>query len=206
MLCHAISTPILTTSVKSETRKCRPSRIASFRPAVGLTATTSLSPRSAFTRAVRAPKAVRRSLQVRATASKAGSANVKSTGSDVEKVDVVVVGAGATGLTMAFTVAKKLGSKTSVVVTEARDVVGGNITTRTQGPYTWEEGPNSFQPGDPILEVACDVGLQEDILLADPGSYRFVLWDGALRALPATPKDAVFGDFLTFPGKIRAGL
>lgn len=131
---------------------------------------------------------------------------VRAAASDVEKVDVVVVGAGATGLTMAFTVAKKMGTKTSVVVTEARDYVGGNITTNTKGPYTWEGGPNSFQPGDPILEVACDVGLQDDILLADPGSYRFVWWEGALRALPATPQDAVFGDFLTFPGKIRAGL
>ncbi|CAJ1446917.1 unnamed protein product, partial [Effrenium voratum] len=46
----------------------------------------------------------------------------------------------------------------------------------------------------------------EDIMLADPGSYRFVWWEGALRALPAGPADAVFGDFLSLPGKIRAGL
>lgn len=131
-----------------------------------------------------------------------------------ERHDVVVVGAGAAGLTGAFTLArggKGAGANTAgggldVLVTEARDVVGGNITTRTEGPYTWEEGPNSFQPGDPILEVACDAGLQDDILLADPSSYRFVLWDGALRALPAGPADAVFGDFLSLPGKIRAGL
>lgn len=43
-------------------------------------------------------------------------------------------------------------------------------------------------------------------MLADPNSYRFVWWEGALRALPAGPADAVFGDFLSWPGKIRAGL
>eukprot|EP00793_Prasinoderma_coloniale_P001979 PRCOL_00002487-RA len=119
--------------------------------------------------------------------------------------DVVVVGAGVSGLTAAHDLKKKHGAP-SLLVTEARDRVGGNITTVEDGPYRWEEGPNSFQPGDPILSTACDVGLQDDILLADPGSYRFALWDGKLRALPATPADAVFGDFLTFPGKIRAGL
>eukprot|EP00435_Cladocopium_sp_Y103_P043316 s430_g12.t1 len=102
--------------------------------------------------------------------------------------------------------------ESSVVVTEARDRAGGNITTMSDSNgRLWEEGPNSFQPGDAILTVACDVGLQwlgqeEDIMLADPNSYRFVWWEGSLRALPATPADAVLGNFLTWPGKIRAGL
>lgn len=123
-----------------------------------------------------------------------------------QAVDCVVVGAGVSGLTCAFSLQESARGSPSVLVTEARDRVGGNITTRKEDGYIWEEGPNSFQPGDPILEVACDVGLRDDIVLADPSSYRFVLWEGRLRALPAGPADAVFGDFLTLPGKIRAGL
>lgn len=92
------------------------------------------------------------------------------------------------------------------MITEARGRVGGNITTRTANGRLWEEGPNSFQPSDALLATACDVGLRDEILLADPGSYRFVWWEGSLRALPATPIDAVVGDFLSWPGKIRAGL
>jgi len=122
-----------------------------------------------------------------------------------ELFDVVVVGGGASGLTTAHRVLRELpGAK--VAVTEAKDRAGGNVTTRTGNGRIWEEGPNSFQPGDAILTTACDVGLRDDILLANPGSYRFVWWEGALRALPATPMDAVFGDFLSLPGKIRAGL
>ena len=34
----------------------------------------------------------------------------------------------------------------------------------------------------------------------------FALWEGQLRALPAGIPDLVFGDFLSLPGKIRAGL
>lgn len=37
-------------------------------------------------------------------------------------------------------------------------------------------------------------------------SFAELLAQGALRALPAGPADAVFGDFLSLPGKIRAGL
>lgn len=120
-------------------------------------------------------------------------------------LDVVVVGGGVSGLTAAHRILKDR-PESSVVVTEARDRAGGNITTMSANGRLWEEGPNSFQPGDAILTVACDIGLQDDIMLADPNSYRFVWWEGSLRALPATPQDAVLGNFLTWPGKIRAGL
>lgn len=43
-----------------------------------------------------------------------------------------------------------------VLVTEARARPGGNITTaeRAGEGYLWEEGPNSFQPSDPVLTMA----------------------------------------------------
>lgn len=144
--------------------------------------------------------AKRRQVQTRSTAV------VVRAGKEADTLqDVVVVGAGVSGLTAAHRILKDM-PNASVTVTEARDRAGGNITTMTGNGRLWEEGPNSFQPGDPILATACDVGLQNDIMLADPSSYRFVWWEGALRALPATPADAVFGDFLSLPGKIRAGL
>ena len=121
-------------------------------------------------------------------------------------MDVVVVGAGVSGLSTAYTLKKKKAPETSVLVTEARDRVGGNIQSKSDGTYVWEEGPNSYQPGDAILTLACDAGMRDDILLADPASNRYVLWDGKLRILPHSIESAVLGDFLTWPGKIRAGL
>jgi len=119
--------------------------------------------------------------------------------------DTIIVGAGVSGLCTAFTLGRS-SPGTRMLVTEARDYVGGNITTKSKDGYTWEEGPNSYQPGDAILTVACDAGMRDDILLADPDSDRFVLWDGKLRALPSSIQTAVLGTFLTWPGKIRAGL
>ena len=124
---------------------------------------------------------------------------------DAAKYDTVIIGSGVSGLSTAFTLKKDCPAHT-MLVTEARDRVGGNITTRSENGYTWEEGPNSYQPGDPILTLACDAGMKDDILLADPNSDRYVLWDGELRALPKDIPTAVLGTFLTWPGKIRAGL
>ena len=111
------------------------------------------------------------------------------------EVDVVVVGAGVSGLSTAYTLKKKKAPETSVLVTEARDRVGGNIQSKSDGTYVWEEGPNSYQPGDAILTLACDAGMRDDILLADPASNRYVLWDGKLRILPHSIESAVLGDF-----------
>lgn len=96
-----------------------------------------------------------------------------------------------------------------MLVTEARERVGGNITTRVgdgdkQG-YLWEEGPNSFQPNDSMLKAAVDAGVADKLVLGDPKAPRFVWWEGKLRPTPSGP-DVVTFDLMSFPGKIRAGL
>ena len=120
------------------------------------------------------------------------------------ETDCLVVGGGISGCTLAHNLKK---NGIGCLLAEQRDYLGGNVKSHTtEDGFTWEEGPNSYQPGDPILTLACDAGMKDDILLADPNSDRFVLWDGELRALPKDIPTAVLGTFLTWPGKIRAGL
>lgn len=70
-------------------------------------------------------------------------------------VDCVVVGGGISGLCTAQALATRYsGAAAEVLVTEARNRVGGNITTVERDGYLWEEGPNSFQPSDPVLCMA----------------------------------------------------
>ena len=77
--------------------------------------------------------------------------------------DAVIVGAGISGLTSAQALASKHGV-TNFLVTEARERVGGNITSMQGDGFIWEEGPNSFQPNDFMLQIAvsccscCDSG------------------------------------------------
>lgn len=68
-------------------------------------------------------------------------------------VECVVVGGGISGLCTAQALATRHG-RGEVLVTEARDRVGGNIITVERDGYLWEEGPNSFQPSDPFLSMA----------------------------------------------------
>ena len=67
--------------------------------------------------------------------------------------DAVIVGAGISGLTTAQALAAKHGVS-NFLVTEARERVGGNITSMQGEGYIWEEGPNSFQPNDFMLQIA----------------------------------------------------
>jgi oxygen-dependent protoporphyrinogen oxidase len=104
----------------------------------------------------RAPSRLRsRGVSVRCAAVAGGAAEAPaSTGARVS-ADCVVVGGGISGLCTAQALATKhcVGD---VLVTEARARPGGNITTveRPDEGYLWEEGPNSFQPSDPVLTMA----------------------------------------------------
>ncbi|CAN4112705.1 unnamed protein product [Withania somnifera] len=123
-------------------------------------------------------------------------------GNHYPELDCVVVGAGISGLCMAKVISADY---PNLLVTEARDRAGGNITTVERDGYLWEEGPNSFQPSDPMLTMAVDCGLKDDLVLGDPDAPRFVLWKGKLRPVPAKPTDLPFFDLMSIPGKLRAG-
>ncbi|WZZ56313.1 hypothetical protein YC2023_056420 [Brassica napus] len=120
--------------------------------------------------------------------------------------DCVIVGGGISGLCIAQAlVTKHPDAAKSVMVTEAKDRVGGNIITREEQGFLWEEGPNSFQPSDPMLTMVVDSGLKDDLVLGDPTAPRFVLWNGKLRPVPSKLTDLPFFDLMSIGGKIRAG-
>jgi oxygen-dependent protoporphyrinogen oxidase len=103
--------------------------------------------------------------------------------------------------------AEHKGEVSSMLVTEARDRVGGNITTVSNDAegLLWEEGPNSFQPSDAILKAAVDANIVDELVLGDPKAPRFVYWEGRLRPTPSGP-DVLTFDLMSIFGKIRAGL
>ncbi|ONK80847.1 uncharacterized protein A4U43_C01F22440 [Asparagus officinalis] len=84
---------------------------------------------------------------------------------------------------------------------KARDQVRGNVTTVDRGGYLWEEGPNSFQPSDPVLSMAVDSGLKDELVFGDPDSPRFVLWNGKLGTVPSKPTDFPFFDLMSIGDK-----
>lgn len=79
----------------------------------------------------------------------------ESTSEGSEIHDCIIVGGGISGLVTAQALLTEHGDTFSnIVVTEARERVGGNITTVSDEKFLWEEGPNSFQPNDAMLKCA----------------------------------------------------
>ncbi|XP_071715729.1 protoporphyrinogen oxidase 1, chloroplastic [Rutidosis leptorrhynchoides] len=120
-------------------------------------------------------------------------------------LDCVIVGGGISGLCIAQALATKHEGVSDLIVTEARDRVGGNISTVEKDGYLWEEGPNSFQPSDAMLTMVVDCGLKDELVLGDPTAPRFVLWDGDLKPVPSSPSDFPTFDLMSLSGKLRAG-
>lgn len=109
------------------------------------------------------------------------------------RYDAVVVGAGISGLTAAFYLAR---GGLSVAVLEASERVGGAITTLRQDGWLFELGPNTVLASRPAVgELIRDAGLEEELVEAVPAAKKRYLWKGErLLPLPSGPRG-----FLTTP-------
>ena len=139
------------------------------------------------------------------------------------EVDALVIGAGMSGATLAHNLNK---AGVDMLLTEARDYVGGNVVSHiTDDGFVWEEGPNSFATQPSIVRIACELGIEDQLVFADESLPPWVNHNGKLHPLPKGkggkgPKgqlELVFGsngvlkfglagDLLSWPGKIRAAI
>jgi oxygen-dependent protoporphyrinogen oxidase len=108
-------------------------------------------------------------------------------------LDVLVVGAGISGLTTAFRLAR---GGWRVAVVEAAERVGGAIQTHTDGPWRFELGPNTvLENHETVGRLIHDSGLDGEKVTAAPSAKRRYLYkDGKLIPLPGGP-----GGFLATP-------
>lgn len=106
--------------------------------------------------------------------------------------DVLVIGAGATGLSAAYHLTR---AGKTVRLIEAADRIGGNIGTLAFDDWQVETGPNSLMLSTALATLIDDLGLHESLQVAsDTASKRFVVKNGRPVALPTNPLT-----FLTSP-------
>lgn len=70
------------------------------------------------------------------------------------RTECLVIGAGISGATLAHNLHR---SGVDVLLTEARDYVGGNVKSHNKDGFIWEEGPNSFATQPAVVRIAHEV-------------------------------------------------
>ena len=142
--------------------------------------------------------------------------------STASTADCLVIGAGISGSTLAHNLHR---AGVDVLLTEARDYVGGNVVSHEEDGFVWEEGPNSFATQPSIVRLAHELGIGDQLVFADESLPPWVFHNGKLHPLPkgkggkgpkgqlelvfgsnGVLKFGVLGELLSWPGKVRAAI
>ena len=116
-------------------------------------------------------------------------------------VDLAVIGGGIAGLAAAWAAHCR---GWSVRILDADADPGGKIGTDTLDGYVCERGPNSFLgSAAAVWRLVDELGLDGEIVCGRKPSFRFVFRDGKARRLPTDPWTLLFGDWLSWRGKLR---
>src|SRR5260370_16515695 len=99
-------------------------------------------------------------------------------------VPAIVVGGGISGLACAYAL-RKAGVDAQVLETSPR--AGGVIGSEVRNGFLLELGPQSFS-GTAVLRSLCtELRIADQLVHAPPSAPRYVLIEGALRAVPLNP-------------------
>jgi oxygen-dependent protoporphyrinogen oxidase len=99
-------------------------------------------------------------------------------------VPAIVVGGGISGLVCAYAM-RKAGVEAQVL--EASHRAGGVIASERRDGFLLELGPQSFSGTAALRALCAELGIADQIVQAPAGAPRYVLIDGALKAVPLNP-------------------
>ncbi|MFA6922642.1 MAG: protoporphyrinogen oxidase [Bacteroidales bacterium] len=118
------------------------------------------------------------------------------------RTEIVVIGAGLTGLTTAYYLKKQ---NKRFIVLEKDNRVGGVINSIKENNFIYEEGPNTGVIGNTtVVELFDDLSdLCELEIAADAVNKRYILKNGKWEHLPLGLFDAIKTPLFTFKDKIR---
>ncbi|MDD5569765.1 MAG: protoporphyrinogen oxidase [Bacteroidales bacterium] len=116
--------------------------------------------------------------------------------------DIVVIGAGLTGLTTAHYLKKQ---NNKFIVLEKNNRVGGVISTVKENNFIFEEGPNTGVIGNTtVVELFDELSIFCELeIAADTVNKRYILKNGKWEHLPMGLIDAIKTPLFTFKDKIR---
>jgi oxygen-dependent protoporphyrinogen oxidase len=114
--------------------------------------------------------------------------------------DAIVIGAGISGLVCAYRL-KRHGVDVSLIEKSSR--AGGVIQSDRVDKYLIERGPNSSQGGEEFLALVNELGINDELVEADPKAPAYVYFGGKLHPVPSGPGAFLTTRLLSFSGKLR---
>ncbi|ETI56730.1 protoporphyrinogen oxidase [Phytophthora nicotianae P1569] len=113
--------------------------------------------------------------------------------------DVVVLGGGISGLTLAYflrqALPKIVADATRIRVLDASATPGGWVQTAKRDDFLFEEGPRGFRPsrnGAEMLRLVEQLKLQDQMQAVDPAAQaRYILRGGKVEKVPTTLLEAL---------------
>lgn len=121
-----------------------------------------------------------------------------------QSTDVVVIGAGLTGLTTAYYLQK---SQKNFVVLEKQSRVGGVIHSTCEKGFLYENGPNTGVVGNTavveLFEELETAGKCKPELGGENVNKRFILKNAKWECMPLGPKDAIITPLFSLWDKFR---
>jgi protoporphyrinogen/coproporphyrinogen III oxidase len=106
---------------------------------------------------------------------------------------VVVIGAGISGLACAYQLKRR---GIGVRLLESAERTGGLIGTVEKDGFLFESGAQSFQGTTVLLDLIQDLGLDGELLRANPRAARYVLRGGRLQEIPMSPQGLIGSSLL----------
>lgn len=113
---------------------------------------------------------------------------------------IAIVGAGVTGLALSHNLVRR---GVGHVVLEADDEPGGVVRSRVVEGRVLELGPQRTRLTPGVRGLVEELGLGDELVLAEPGLPLFVYRDGRLRQVPFTPAQAARTDLLSCRAVLR---
>jgi oxygen-dependent protoporphyrinogen oxidase len=107
---------------------------------------------------------------------------------------VLIVGGGISGLVCAYAL-RKAGVEAQLV--ESSGQPGGMIRSESREGFLLELGPQSFSGTAALRSLCADLGIADQIVQAPAAVPRYVLIDGALKAVPLSPPAMLSSSFLS---------
>lgn len=101
---------------------------------------------------------------------------------------VIILGAGISGLSLAWFLKKRFGNGLKITLIEEKSRPGGWIHTLDEDGFLFEQGPRSLRSrgtARKTLELIEELSLQDQVITASPSAKKRYLWArGKLRSLP----------------------